>query len=221
MVNGNNAAVGSRPQGARSNRKGLIAAVAVVLLAASAGVVFARIYHGPALLQLVAGAAVLSVAISVALKRLSAAVAVLASVAALVGYLLVAAAITRDPSAGGLVTVYLDALRNSGARILTRTFPGEPAPDTVLLPILVVWAAGLAGAELAVRRGQVLLGFVPPAVAYGLALVFVGPNARPSVWLPLAFLGVAAVATSLTREDASAEALRQLPASQRAAYRGR
>ena len=201
----------------------MVVPVAMVLLALAAGAVFGRIYHGPLLYQLVAGAALLSVGLSALLKtvRVPASVAVLTSVVALAGYLLAVAAFTRDPAAGGLGTVYLDALRNSGARILTSTFPVEPAPDTVFLPVLVVWAAGLAGAELAIRQGRLLLGLVPPALAYGLALAFVGPNARPSVWLALAFLAVAATATALTREDASATALRQLPAGQRVAYRGR
>jgi transglutaminase-like putative cysteine protease len=198
-------------------------ALALIALAMCAGLVFARIYHGPALYQLVIGAAVASVGLSALLRavRVSPSLAVLTSVAALAGYLVLAAVLTRDPDAGTLGTVYLDALRNSGARILTSTFPVEPAPDTVFLPIMVVWAAGLAGAEVAIRGGRLVLGFVPPALAYGLALAFVGPNARPSVWLALAFLAVAAAATALTREDTNAAGWRQLPAGERAAYRGR
>ncbi len=195
--------------------------LALVVLALAAGVVFSRIYHGPVLFGLVAGAAVLPVALSVVLRRLASAVAVVTSVVALAGYLLVATVLTRDPAAGGLATVYLDALRNSGARILTSTFPVEPAPDTVLLPVLIVWAAGLAGAELAVRHRKLLLGLAPSALAYGLALAFVGPNARPSIWVALAYLGVAATTLALTREDTSGEVVRQLPAGQRVAYRGR
>ena len=203
--------------------RGAVSALALIALATCAGAVFGRIYHGPLLYQLVLGAAVASVGLSAMLRgvRVAPGLAVLTSFAALAGYLGVAAAVTRDASAGDLGTVYIDALRNSGARILTSTFPVEPAPDTVFLPILVVWAAGLAGAELALRRGRLVLGFVPATLAYGLALAFVGPNARPSVWLALGFLAVAAVATALTREDTVAAVRQQLPPGQRAAYRGR
>ena len=70
--------------------------------------------------------------------------------------------------------------------------PVEPAPDTVLVPLVAAWLAGLAGAEVALRTGRVLLGYLPPALLYAGALYVVGPNADPALWPTMAFVAAAA-----------------------------
>ena len=41
-----------------------------------------------------------------------------------------------------------------------RMIPVKPQPDTVLVPVVATWLAGLAGAEVALRTGRVLLGYL-------------------------------------------------------------
>src|SRR4029450_12677813 len=148
--------------------KAAVVPLALIALAACAGVVFGRIYSGSVLFQLAIGAAVASVGLSALLRavRVPGSLAVVTSLVALAGYLAVATVLTRGARARSLGSVYLDALRNSGPRILTSTFPVEPAPDTVLLPLLVVWVAGLAGAELGIRRQRLLLRCVPTSAGH-------------------------------------------------------
>ena len=75
--------------------------------------------------------------------------------------------------------------------------PVEPQPDTVLVPVVAAWLAGLAGAEVALRAGRVLLGYLPPALLYAGALYVVGPNAEPALGSPRGVRGWLAVALGL------------------------
>ncbi|WP_319461881.1 DUF3488 and transglutaminase-like domain-containing protein [Micromonospora sp. RTP1Z1] len=162
---------------------------------ALAGVVLDRVYAGPLLTRLMLGAAVGSVLVSVAARRLPSWLVAPLSMLALAGWaalaLRLAAAHADLPGSLGAVTA--DAARNAIPRLLTAMIPVEPAPDTVLLPLVAAWLAGLAGAEVALRAGRALLGYLPPALLYAGALYVVGPNAQPAIWPTVAFAAVAAV----------------------------
>jgi hypothetical protein len=169
-----------------------------------AGFVLGRIYNGPLLTQLVAGAAIGSVGVSVAARRLPAWLVAPLSVVALAGYAILALQVSaqRADLKGPLADVATDALRNGIPRLLTALIPVEPQPDTVIVPVVAAWLAGLAGAELAVRGGRVLLGYGPPTLLYAGALYVVGPNASTAVWPTLAYVGLAAAGLAATSRSA-------------------
>jgi hypothetical protein len=186
-------------------RKALVP-LAVAAMTAVATLPLDRIYHGDLLTWLLLGAAVLPVAISVALSRLPAYPVAPVSVAVLAAYTLFAVRLSARAGdvEGPLLGLWLDAVRNGIPRLLTALIPVEPQPDTVLVPVVATWLAGLAGAELAVRGRRVLLGYAPPTLLYLGALVVVGPNARPLLWQPLAFAGAAAVGLAATGRSGTA-----------------
>ncbi|MCW6005664.1 DUF3488 and transglutaminase-like domain-containing protein [Micromonospora sp. CPCC 205371] len=184
--------------------------VTLAVLIALTGVALGRIYAGSLLPQLVAGAAVGSVGISAATRRLPSWLVAPLSVAGMAAYTLLAVLVTarRAQLPGSLAEVLTDAARNGIPRLLTAMIPVEPTPDTVLVPVVGAWLAGLAGAEIAHRAGRVLLGYAPAALLYAGALYVVGPNAEAAVWPTLAFAAVAAVglaATGRTPAAASGE----------------
>lgn len=187
------------------------ASVPLVLagMLALAGVSLGRIYHGPLLTLLVAGAAVGSVGVSVAARRLPAWLVSPLSVLALSGYALWALDLAADRAGtpGAFTDVASDALRNGIPRLLTAMIPVEPQPDTVIVPVVAAWLAGLASAEVAVRGRRVLLGYAPPVLLYAGALYVVGPNAAAGVagadpselsWSTLTFAGLAATGLAVT-----------------------
>ncbi|SCF02721.1 Transglutaminase-like superfamily protein [Micromonospora coriariae] len=189
---------GSAQRGAAGVGRVLRAAVvplALIGLTSLAGVVLGRVYAGDLLARLVIGAAAGSVLVSVAARRLPSWLVAPVSVAAMAGWTLwslrLAAAHAELP--GSLLEVTADAARNGIPRLLTAMIPVEPTPDTVLMPVVAAWLAGLAGAEVALRTGRVLLGYLPAAGLYGAALYVVGPNAEPAIGATLAFVAVAAV----------------------------
>ncbi|MBF9127519.1 transglutaminase domain-containing protein [Plantactinospora sp. S1510] len=161
-----------------------------------AGAVLGRVYADSLLTQLVLGAAVGSVGVSLAARRLPSWLVAPLSVGALLGYTAFALWFTaqRADLPGALGTVAVDAARNGIPRLLTALIPVEPMPDTVIVPLVAAWLAGLAGAEVGIRASRVLLGLVAPAVLYAGALYVVGPNAEPTVWSTLAFATAGAVA---------------------------
>ncbi|MET8091378.1 transglutaminaseTgpA domain-containing protein [Micromonospora sp. NPDC005220] len=180
--------------------------LALIGLTALAGVVLGRVYAGSLLTWLVIGAAAGSVLVSVAARRLPSWLVAPVSVAAMAGWTLwsLRLAATRAELPGGLLEVATDAARNGIPRLLTAMIPVEPTPDTVLVPVVAAWLAGLAGAEVALRTGRVLLGYLPAAGLYVGALYVVGPNAEPAVGSTLAFVAVAAVGLATpTRAAAS------------------
>jgi transglutaminase-like putative cysteine protease len=200
-------------------------AVAPLMLAgliALAGLVLGRIYAGPLLAQLVAGAALGSVAVGVAARRLPSWSVAPMSVLLLAAYTAFALrlAASRAELTGQLPTIAADALTNGIPRLLTAMIPVEPTPDTVVVPIVAAWLAGLAGAELAVRAGRVLLGCLPAAALYAGALYVVGPNAGAAGWPTLAFAGLV-VAGLATGKPGEGTALRDVPVVDRAAMRTR
>ncbi|GAB3809572.1 hypothetical protein GCM10027605_45210 [Micromonospora zhanjiangensis] len=166
-----------------------------------AGAVLGRVYADGLLAWLLLGAAVGSVAVGVAARRLPSWLVAPLSVAALAGYVGFAVWFTARRAAlpGGFGSVVADAAANGIPRLLTAMIPVEPVPDTVLVPLVAAWLAGLAGAEVLLRTGRVLLGYVPPALLYAGALYVVGPNADPAIWSTVAFAAVAATGLALRR----------------------
>ncbi|MGN9812542.1 transglutaminaseTgpA domain-containing protein [Micromonospora sp. BQ11] len=167
--------------------------VALVALVGLAGVVLDRVYAGSLLTVLVLGSALGSVLVSVAARRLPSWVVAPLSVLALAGWAVWSVRRAADGSGlpGSLAQIAVDAAANGIPRLLTALIPVEPAPDTVLVPVVAAWLAGLAGAEVALRARRVLLGYLPPVLLYGSALYVVGPNADPAVRPTLAFVAVA------------------------------
>ncbi|MEU8210386.1 transglutaminaseTgpA domain-containing protein [Micromonospora sp. NPDC049044] len=192
-------------------------------LTALAGVVLGRVYAGNLLTGLVIGAAAGSVLVSVAARRLPSWLVAPVSVTAMAGWTLwsLRLAANRAELPGGLLEVTSDAARNGIPRLLTAMIPVEPTPDTVLVPVVAAWLAGLAGAEVALRTGRVLLGYLPAAGLYAAALYVVGPNAAPAVGATVAFVAVAAVglAARTGATPAAADPTTELAPRVRAAVR--
>ncbi|MFC8297346.1 transglutaminaseTgpA domain-containing protein [Micromonospora orduensis] len=180
--------------------------LALIGLTSLAGVVLGRVYAGDLLTRLVIGAAAGSVLVSVAARRLPSWLVAPVSVAAMAGWTLLSLrlAASRADLPGSLLEVTSDAARNGIPRLLTAMIPVEPTPDTVLVPVVAAWLAGLAGAEVALRTSRVLLGYLPAAGLYAAALYVVGPNAEPAVGATLAFVAVAAVGLAVPAGVASA-----------------
>ncbi|WP_250006923.1 DUF3488 and transglutaminase-like domain-containing protein [Actinoplanes sp. M2I2] len=199
-----------------------VVAAALAGMITLSGVVLGRIYAGSLLVQLMAGAAVGSVGLSLACRRLPNWVVAPLSAVLLAGYAVLALRVAADRAGltDRLADVIEDSLRNGIPRLLTALIPVDPTPDTVVVPVIGAWLAGLAGAEIAVRAGRVLLGLVPVAGLYGGALYVVGPNADSAGTTTVLFatLAVAALAAG-TRPAAPTGG--GLPETTRAAVRGR
>ncbi|WNM43105.1 DUF3488 and transglutaminase-like domain-containing protein [Micromonospora halotolerans] len=198
--------------------------LALIVMIALAGVVLGRVYADPLLTRLTAGAAVGSVLVSVAARRLPSWLVAPLSVAALAGWALLSLRLAAAHAAlpGGLGEVAADAARNAIPRLLTAMIPVEPAPDTVLVPVVAAWLAGLASAEVALRAGRVLLGYLPPMLLYAGALYVVGPNAGPAVGPTVLFAAVAAVGLAVPggrADPAGADPVAGLAPAVRAAVR--
>jgi transglutaminase-like putative cysteine protease len=168
-----------------------------------AGVVLGRIYADALLTQLVAGAALASVATGVAARRLPSWSVAPLSVVLLAGYTAASLAIAARRAAltGPLPDIAADAVTNGIPRLLTALIPVESTPDTVVVPVIAAWIAGLAGTEIAVRAGRVLLGCAPAVALYAGALYVVGPNEAAAGWptLIVAMLVVAGLAVTPPR----------------------
>ena len=176
--------------------RALAVPLALVVMIGLAGVALGRVYADDLLSQLVLGAAVGSVGVSMATRRLPSWLVAPLSVLALAGYAAGTLWLTarRADLPGGFGTVAADAVRNGIPRLLTALIPVEPTPDTVIVPVVAAWLAGLAGAEVGIRAARVLLGLTAPVALYAGALYVVGPNATPVLWLTVAFAAAAAVA---------------------------
>jgi len=199
-------------------RAAVVAGVLAGMIALS-GVVLGRIFAGSLLVELIAGAAVGSVGVSLACRRGPNWVVAPVSVVLLAGYTVVALRIAavRADLAGPLPEIVRDSLVNGIPRLLTALIPVEPTPDTVVVPVITAWLAGLAGAEVAVRAGRVLLGLVPVAGLYAGALYLVGPNAGSAGTTTLIFAGLAVVALAASARSSDVA----MPEKSQAAVRGR
>ena len=166
----------------------VVALAAIVAATLVAGLLAARIFAGTQLPVLLTGATLGAVALTVLFRlvRAPALVALLGGLVGLAACLVGATAALRDPSQG-VGAALLDAVRNSGARILTSAIPVPPEPDTVLLPIAGCWlAAAFATVLLGPLRPvpdprrRPALAAIPPTVLLVGALVLVGPNGAVS-----------------------------------------
>ncbi|MEV8512598.1 DUF3488 and transglutaminase-like domain-containing protein [Dactylosporangium sp. NPDC051484] len=178
-----------------------------------AGLSLAPIYNGTLLPLLTTIAAAASVLISVAVRRLPGWTAAPASVLGLVVMTFVAVRVSAQAGQipGAVPDIAREALRNSIPRLLTALIPVEPQPDTVLLPVIATWLAGLAAAEVGVRYGRVLLSYTAPTLLYAAALYLVGPDTtavRATTWIPLAYAAFAALGLiASARADLSSDVL--------------
>ncbi|GAA2469320.1 DUF3488 and transglutaminase-like domain-containing protein [Winogradskya humida] len=181
--------------------------IVLVLLISLAGVVLGRIYADELLVRVVAGAALGSVGVGVAARRLPSWAIAPLSVVALGAYTTWALKLAADRAGltDPLLQVVTDALRNGIPRLLTAMIPVESTPDTVVVPVVAAWLAGLLGGEVALRSRRVLLGVVPAAVLYGGALYVVGPNAGSAGWPTLAFAGLVVLALAVTARSGLSE----------------
>ena len=199
-----------------------VIAVTLAAMIALSGAVLGRIFAGPLLLELMAGAAAGSVGVSLACRRLpNWGVAPLSAVL-LAGYTLLALRIaaTRAELSDPLAAIVRDSLINGIPRLLTAMIPVEPTPDTIVVPVIAAWLAGLASAEVAVRAGRVLLGLVPVAALYAGALYLVGPNADTAGTTTLIFAALAVTALAASaRAESTPDA--DLNSKTRAVVRGR
>ncbi|MEU1755706.1 transglutaminaseTgpA domain-containing protein [Micromonospora matsumotoense] len=226
-VTGDGGPAGDGPDRATGRVAGRLLRAAVVptaLVAAIglAGVVLNRVYAGDLLIRLVCGAALGAVLVSVAARRLPSWLVAPLSVAAMLGATAWSVRLAADQAdlPGGFLDVTADAAGNAVPRLLTAMIPVEPAPDTVLVPVVAAWLAGLAGAEVALRAGRVLLGFLPATSLYVGAVYVVGPNAEPAIWPTVAFAGLVAVALAGGRAP-GADPTAGLPPGVRATVRVR
>lgn len=198
-------------------------AVVLVVLVALAGVVLGRMYAGSLLTGLVVGAAIGSVLLGVACRRLPSWLVAPLSVLGLAGWTgwSLRLAADRADRPGPLTEVAGEAARNGIPRLLTAMIPVEPTPETVLVPVVAAWLAGLAAGEVALRAGRVLLGYLPPVLLYAGAVYLVGPNAAPAVRPTLVFVAVAALGLALPGRvrPAGAGHVAGLPPDVRAAAR--
>ncbi|MFU8849381.1 transglutaminaseTgpA domain-containing protein [Micromonospora sp. SL1-18] len=168
--------------------------LALITMITLAGVVLGRVYADPLLTRLILGAAIGSVLVSVAARRQPSWLVAPLSVAGLAGWTLLSLRLAASHAAlpGSLAEVTADAARNAIPRLLTAMIPVEPAPDTVLLPVVAAWLTGLAAAEVALRTRRMLLGYLPPVLLYTGAVYVVGPNAGPAITPTVVFAAVAA-----------------------------
>lgn len=182
-----------------------LALLAVAVATLAAGLVVTRVYSGDQLPILLIGATLGATVFTVLLRALRAG-AVLTVVGGLVGLACCLVGVTaalRDPNSGSLAAALADALRNSGARILTSAIPVQPAPDTVLLPIAATWLAASiatvllgplqASAATATPHRRAAYAAIPPVLLLIGGLVLVGPNGTPSYLVLAGFVLALAV----------------------------
>jgi transglutaminase-like putative cysteine protease len=214
--------MGMSEAGAAWLRRGLLAAAYAGMLALGAGAA-GRIYHGPLFELLVAGAAVGSVGLCLALVTSPQWTVAPLSMLGMAGYtgFCVWYSARAAGVTGGYPEVLVDALRNGGPRLLTALIPVEAQPDTVLVPVFLVWLAGLVCGELGVRARRTPLALVPPVLVYGGALVLAGPHGGVEAWRALAFvaLAAAALAAATPRAPGPRGVAPTLPARKRAPLR--
>ncbi|MBN1172186.1 MAG: transglutaminase domain-containing protein, partial [Micromonosporaceae bacterium] len=194
--------------------------LALVGMLSACGLMLSRIYAGPLLLRLMVGAAVLVVAISLAMRRLPAWSTAPVSVAGLAGYTLLSVRLSAAASdlPGTIGELTRDAAYNGIPRLLTAMIPIEPQPDTVVIPVVSVWIAGLASAELALRGRRVLLSYLPIALLLAGCLYVVGPNATPAPVPAMIFVACAAFGLAGS-VDGDRAARQDLPGADRRAIR--
>ncbi|WP_420812832.1 transglutaminaseTgpA domain-containing protein [Micromonospora zingiberis] len=196
---------------------------ALVGMVVLAGVTLDRVYAGSVLTVLVGGAALGSVLVSVASRRLPSWLVAPVSVLAMVAWTAWCLRLTANRAGlpGGFVEVAGDAAANGIPRLLTAMIPVEPTPDTVLVPLVGAWLAGLAGAEVALRAGRVLLGYLPPVLLFAGAVYVVGPNAEPATGPTVALVVVAGLGLAASARPGGGDPVDGLAPAVRSGVRAR
>ncbi|MEV4617448.1 transglutaminaseTgpA domain-containing protein [Asanoa sp. NPDC049573] len=174
--------------------------LALIVMITAAALALDRVYAGSVLVPLVAGAGGAAVLISVAARRSPSWLVAPVSVLGLAGYTLGALWWSADRAGlpGPLRDLAVEAGRNGIPRLLTAMIPVEPTPDTVIVPVVAAWLAGLAGAELGLRWGRLLIGYAPPVLLFAGALYVVGPNATTALGPVLMVVVAAALGLAVT-----------------------
>ncbi|GIF67663.1 hypothetical protein Ais01nite_56980 [Asanoa ishikariensis] len=182
--------------------------LALIVMIAAAAFALGRIYAGTVLMPLVAAAGAGAVLISVAARRAPSWLVAPISVVGMVGYTLGALWWSADRAGlpGPLRDLAVEAARNGIPRLLTAMIPVEPTPDTVIVPVVAAWLAGLAGAELGLRWGRLLIGYGPPVLLFAGALYVVGPNAAPAVVPVLMVVVAGALGLAVTGRPSAPDA---------------
>jgi hypothetical protein len=203
--------------------RGLVVAVCLAGMIVLAGVALGGIFADALVVQLVGGAAIGSVGLSLGARRLPNWVVAPMSAGLLGAYTIMSLWISagRADLTAPLAQIARDSLVNGIPRLLTAMIPVEPSPDTVVVPVIAAWLAGLAGGEIAVRAGRVLLGLLPVVGFYTGVLYVVGPNASASGWTTLSFAGLAIVALAVSARGSGDAGLDGVAASTQAKVRGR
>ncbi len=179
----------------------ILPAVAAAVAAGLGSATIGRIYSGLGLplWVAIAAAGALLIALATTFLKLRLVFSAILSLAFFVVLTVVVVFLVPSLDPGSIATLYLGAIRNTGAQVLTATIPVQVTPATLVLPLGICWLAAAAGAEIALRTGRALLSLLPAVLALTAALVLVGPNASGSVPAMLAFVFVAAVALVATR----------------------
>lgn len=180
--------------------RGATVPLLLIALLALAGVAADRVYSGNVLTLLVAGAAAGSVLISVVCGRAPAWLVAPISTFGLGGYLALALTFTakRAQIPGDFATIAVESLTDGVPGLLAALVPIEPQPNTIAVPVIAAWLAGLASAELGVRAKRTTVGLIPPVFLYAGALWLVGPSATPTLWPTLLFGGLAIAVLAVT-----------------------
>lgn len=182
-------------------------ALVTALMAATAGLAFHRVFDWHGVIPVVTVAAVLPAALALGLAFPQKARPLALSLAVGWGAWLVVASETLyrgDLSAAIFPTLagfhaLLVGLRDSWKAIATTILPAPDRPDLLVLVSALVWAAALAGAELALRTRSVILPAAPAALVFVVALLLGVDGAGSNLPLAAGFAllgGVLVVARS-------------------------
>ena len=178
-------AAGSAPLPPVPEWRRVVSVVIVVLLAGTAGLVFDGVFTLGALIPVVAVAAAVPGLVAYALARVlplwaSLAVNLLAWLTAVSATLFRAEALAGFVPSPASVRAALLGVRDSWKALLTTILPAEGDGRTIVLAHFLVWAAAVAGAELALRTRAVVLPVAPavPVLAAAVVLGVAGPGSR-------------------------------------------
>lgn len=163
----------------------VVSVVVVVLLAGTAGLGFDGVFALGALIPVVAVAAAVPGVVAYALVRVlplwaSLAVNLLAWLTAVSATLFRAQAMAGFLPSPASARAALLGVRDSWKALLTTILPAEGDGRTIVLAHFLVWAAAVAGAELALRTRAVVLPVAPavPVLAAAVVLGVAGPGSR-------------------------------------------
>ncbi|HEV7761745.1 MAG TPA: transglutaminaseTgpA domain-containing protein, partial [Acidimicrobiales bacterium] len=175
--------------------------VLVAALAALGGLGFVAAFRLDDLVQPVVAAAVAGVAVSLVVTGLAGrgvTTALLVAVPVLAAVAVVAGGI----DAGALVP----GLRDGPRTILTSAVPAPGLPELLMVPFAATALAGLLGAELAQRSRLAIAPTMAPLAVFVVGLAFGGEGRLPPLWIPTAWVLLAALLTGWRAGGSDAEA---------------